>query len=241
MKGIISCAEARRIDLVDYLLALGYTQEKVKGNEYWYRSPLRVENNASFKVDKSRNIWYDHGLGRGGTLIDFGLLFHRCSLAALLKILNGAGNQSFPSHPPILLVQKQLTHGEKKLKVMRTEPVENRLLEGYILGRGISLKVARKYLEQIIYTNSGKEFLALGFKNNAGGYELRNERFKGSSSPKDSTLIQQGKNCDTLAVFEGMFSFLSYLELKENRTQLQKKNLATDAIFDEKESQNRIF
>jgi len=29
-----------------------------------------------------------------------------------------------------------------------------------------------------------KIFKAIGFKNNAGGYELRNEYFKGSSCPK---------------------------------------------------------
>ncbi|RYZ25137.1 MAG: DNA primase, partial [Chitinophagaceae bacterium] len=84
----INCAQARRIDLVDYLQHLGYTPQRVRGREYWYLSPLRVENNASFKVDRQRNIWYDHGLGWGGTMIDFGLHFHHCSLSELLVILN---------------------------------------------------------------------------------------------------------------------------------------------------------
>ena len=33
-----------------------------------------------------------------------------------------------------------------------------------------------------------KKHTAIGFQNSAGGYELRNEYFKGSSSPKDITL-----------------------------------------------------
>ena len=36
-----------------------------------------------------------------------------------------------------------------------------------------------------------KKHTAIGFKNNTGGYELRSENFKGSSSPKDVTLIER--------------------------------------------------
>ena len=37
--------------------------------------------------------------------------------------------------------------------------------------------------------NKEREFIAIGFKNNAGGYELRNEFFKLSSTPKYVTYI----------------------------------------------------
>jgi hypothetical protein len=45
-------------------------------------------------------------------------------------------------------------------------------------------------------------------KKDAGGYELRNETFKGSSSPKDITFIDNGAK--DMAVFEGFFNFLSH-------------------------------
>ena len=35
-----------------------------------------------------------------------------------------------------------------------------------------------------------KPHIALGFKNDSGGYELRNEFFKGSNSPKDVTTFK---------------------------------------------------
>ncbi len=58
-------------------------------------------------------------------------------------------------------------------------------------------------------------YKAVGFKNNAGGYELRNEYFKGSSSPKYiSYFNNQAKN---LAVFEGFFDFLSYQTILPNQ------------------------
>lgn len=58
----LSCAEARQFDLVDYLASLGYQPQKVKGADYWYLSPLREERTPSFKVNRGKNIWYDHGV-----------------------------------------------------------------------------------------------------------------------------------------------------------------------------------
>jgi hypothetical protein len=70
----------------------------------------------------------------------------------------------------------------------------------------------RKYCQEIRYQVGEKNYYALGFKNNSGGYELRNKYFKGGSSPKDITLIENGAK--NLAVFEGFFNFLSYLTLQ---------------------------
>lgn len=36
-------------------------------------SPLRRENTPSFKVNAAKNLWYDHGAGRGGTIIDLAM------------------------------------------------------------------------------------------------------------------------------------------------------------------------
>ena len=54
-------------------------------------------------------------------------------------------------------------------------------------------------------------------KNNAGGYELRNEKFKASSSPKDITLLKN--DAQNLTVFEGFFNFLSYLTIHQKQEQ----------------------
>jgi len=63
----------------------------------------------------------------------------------------------------------------------------------------------------------GKNYYAIGFKNNVGGYELRNEKFKASSSPKDISLIED--NTEKLTVFEGFFNFLSYLAIHHKQEQ----------------------
>jgi hypothetical protein len=48
--------QAREIDLVDSLIALGFQPQK-KGNDYWYLSPLREEKEASFKANIRLNVW----------------------------------------------------------------------------------------------------------------------------------------------------------------------------------------
>src|SRR3982751_5389630 len=82
-----SAQNARQIDLVDYLGSLSHHPQKIRGNDYWYLSPLRNEKTASFKVNRKLNLWYDHGLGKGGSLIDFGMLYFNCSLKGFLEHL----------------------------------------------------------------------------------------------------------------------------------------------------------
>src|SRR3954451_23781281 len=70
-----------------------------------------------------------------------------------------------------------------------------------------------------------KKHTAIGFKNNLGGYELRNKYFKRRSSPKDITLIENNHSIKC-SVFEGFFSFLSFqmLAQKDKKNSCQPPN-----------------
>ena len=57
---------AKQIRIADYLHSLGYSPVKQQGINLWYKSPLREETEASFKVNTERNQWYDFALGKGG-------------------------------------------------------------------------------------------------------------------------------------------------------------------------------
>ena len=52
--------EAKQIRIADYLQSLGYTPVKQQGSSLWYKSPLREEKDASFKVNTDRNLWFDY-------------------------------------------------------------------------------------------------------------------------------------------------------------------------------------
>ena len=84
----MNCAEANQKDMVEYLQSLGYQPKKINNNDYWYLSPLRTEKEASFKINRSKNTWYDHGIGKGGRLVDFGTLYFNCSVTDLLHRLS---------------------------------------------------------------------------------------------------------------------------------------------------------
>ncbi len=60
---------AKQIRIADYLYSLGYSPVKQQGINLWYKSPLREETEASFKVNTERNQWYDFALGKGGNII----------------------------------------------------------------------------------------------------------------------------------------------------------------------------
>src|SRR5690606_10647385 len=60
-----------------------------------------------------------------------------------------------------------------------------------------------------------KTYYGIGFKNDSGGYEIRNPYFKASSSPKDITTIR--KNSKEAFVFEGFMDFLSFKAIYKNQ------------------------
>jgi hypothetical protein len=223
----MNCKTANGLDLVDWLEKLGYTPQNIRGNDYWYISPLRDEKTASFKVNRRKNIWYDHGLGKGGTLVDFGKLYYRCSVKQLLARLSDTNALNVSFHPPALSFageKKDPTINENgKIKIISDKEVTHKALKDYLQSRQIPMIIARKYCREICFELYGKKHLAIGFKNPGGGYELRNRYFKGSSAPKEPRLIQQQDSAKSVAVFEGFFSFLSYETLKHIRN---KNNLS---------------
>ena len=79
----MKCEEGNKLDLVEYLFSLGFTPTKISGNNYWYISPLRHEKEASFKIDRHKNAWYDHGAGKGGTVVDFVMQYFNCDLSLI--------------------------------------------------------------------------------------------------------------------------------------------------------------
>jgi hypothetical protein len=204
----LSCEQAKQIDIVDYLASLGYNPSKIKRDDYWYLSPLREERTASFKINRKENIWYDHGLGQGGNLVDFGVLYHNCSVKDFLEKLDG--NLSY--HQPII---KDHPVEDSPIKILAERDLISLSLLRYIKQRRIAEEVSKKYCREVIFSLHNKNYLAIGFRNNEGGYELRNEWFKGSSSPKAITIFDN--SVKELTVFEGFFNFLSYQSIQQNQ------------------------
>ena len=65
---------------------------------------------------------------------------------------------------------------------------------------------------EVHYAVGERRFFAIGFRNDAGGWELRSPQFKGSSAPKTITTFD--RHGDTALLFEGFFDLLSHLTLQ---------------------------
>jgi hypothetical protein len=203
--------------MVDYLDRLGYKPSKVNNNDYWYLSPLRDERTPSFKVNRAKNVWFDHAIGKGGTLVDFGKLYYRCTVKDLLSKLEKEKGINVSFHPPdnsIAGEKKKLFTQAGRIFIISTAEINNPTLQNYLSSRQIPLEIAKQFCQEVSFELYGKKHLAIGFQNPGGGYELRNYYFKGSSTPKEPCLVQQNDS-NGLTVFEGFFSFLSFQTLQQ--------------------------
>lgn len=224
----MTLAEAKQIDFVNYLDFLGHKPQSVSGHNYLYRSPLpgRDDKDPSFTVDRKRNLWYDHGLCRGGSIIDFGMEYYGCTIPELLEILQ----TSFSFHrvsspaPQQSTAKRQVSapttppsssNERKKIRIVSAGPITSPALIHYLGQRKIPIELAQVYCQEVRYELASKQYYAIGFANNGGGYELRNPYFKGGSSPKGITFFDNGAR--EVAVFEGFFDFLSLLVLYQNQ------------------------
>lgn len=211
--------QAKRIPLKDLLARLGHQPLHEKSGEFWYLSPFRVETDASFKINPTRNIWFDFGAGEGGTVIDFALKYFKTSsvAAALERLadLDLAGRPEIPIPPvqPASTLPLFTEAPAPAITVTNVQKLSNRALMGYLYGRGIPYKTAMPYVQEIHYTHQGKPYFALAFANDSGGYELRNPYFKGTHGSKDITSLgaKEGENSQEVTIFEGFIDYLSAL------------------------------
>ena len=206
----VSLQQAKEMDMVDYLSKLGNKPAKIRNNDYWYLSPLRDEKTPSFKANRKLNRWYDHGLGKGGNLIDFAILHQNCTIGEFLQKLNG----DFSFHQPIFHQPNELITG-KKLNILHDFSISSFALLRYLEQRRIPINVADQFCREIRYELNDKIYYGIGFKNDSGGYEIRNPYFKTSSSPKDITTIKN--KAKEAVVFEGFFDFLSFIAIHKNQ------------------------
>ena len=200
----LSVSEAKEIDIVHFLADLGYEPSKIRNNDHWYFSPLRDEKTPSFKVNRKLNRWYDHGLGKGGNLVDFAILYHGCTVSELLQNLSGNLSLQKPS------IQQSITRPEpeNQIKILGDFILSSTALLRYLQQRRIPIDIADRYCREVRYELNGKVYYGIGFKNDLGGFEIRNPYFKASSSPKGITTIDN--SAGEVIVFEGFTDFLSF-------------------------------
>ncbi len=215
----MNISQARLINLVAFLEQEGYKPCKQKGPVYWFCSPLRNEKTSSFKVDSNRNEWYDFGIGKGGDILDLVKgLYDVNTTSEALKVLAPKSSSFINS---IYRKNNSISARQESslMKNVTFYSLQHQALLSYLMRRRINLATARVYCSEVNYEVRGKHYFGIGFRNRIGGYEIRNQYYKGCFGHKDITIIKQKNDevQDHVAIFEGFMDFLSYLMFLESK------------------------
>jgi hypothetical protein len=203
------------ISIVDLLTNLGYDPPKPTGKERIYLSMLRdSDTTPSFSVNEKTGTWYDHGEGKGGNIIDFGLKYWPdFTFPEVLEKIVAVSQALMPSqHRQFHRTAKndeEPNYGILEIK----ELGHNITLLNYLESRHI-MAVANGRLKEIYYYIEDENkirtnFFAAGWLNETNSWEVRNQNFKGCFGHKGISFLPNSEK--RLAVFEGYFNYLSWL------------------------------
>lgn len=193
--------QAKSVRIEEFLHSLNISPERKYGNNYWYKAPYREDNHPSFKVNTAKNTWFDVSVGSGGDIIRLAQVMYSTDIPGALEAIAKVD-------PIPLNLSNFNKQNESVITIRKVQMLQRRALINYVMERGIPLNIALKYLQEAYYqVGKSKQFFALAFKNDIGGYELRNKYFKGGSSPKGISTFSRGYK--EVAIFEGFFDFLT--------------------------------
>lgn len=213
----MNIAQAKSIPLAEFLTRLGCPAGQAAGSQEKHLSPLRDEKTPSFFVHTDKNIWYDHGEGRGGTIIDLAIALlekqgrsasRREALAFIAEVMGDT---------PVPMVRPQRERSasreaEGRWIFREAGPIQHAALIHYLKDRGIPMHTARGYLKEVTARHSltGHTVFALGMQNEDEGWALRNAFLKACIAPNTGSFIRgSAPKPEAIHVFEGSFDFLS--------------------------------
>lgn len=212
---MITYNEANQISIKAYLANKGIHPVKDHGYYGMYHSPLREDNNASLKVDYNKNLWYDFGNNDGGTMIDFVMRIHNCSLKEAMQELNRYNNTTVQQQSDSFSFHGNTSNNNNPaIAIQKVLPIIHKALIDYLSERKINIDIAKQHCSEIHYSVNNKPYFAIGFQHDSKGWILRSEPFKGCTSMDIKTYRNNDKLKDTCLVFEGFMDYLSYLTLK---------------------------
>lgn len=212
----------RHITIPDFMSKIGAIPTDSKGKFLHYKSPLREDNNPSFWVNTETGTCGDFAVGNIGDVINLAAAYwhtDNCTAKQNLEDMFRLGYffsakpKSYPTN------EHQPQTAQNKITIKHLQPLQNRALVQYVVQeRCISYITAKLYLQEAYYKiNDGtKQFFAAAFKNDSGGYALRNSIFKNCCAPNDITTLPYGS--DTVLIFEGFMDFLACVDYWKHKT-----------------------
>jgi DNA primase len=199
----MNCSEAKNISIKAVLESFSLFPSKENSRTAFYFALDREEKTPSLSVDFVKNTAFDFGTGKKYDVILIVQTMKRCSVSDALKYLEQF-NFSF---------QKQnlkLENIPKGYEIIDVKEIQHPALLDYLKSRNV--EDLKKWVEEIHYRMNDKNYFGIGFKNDSGGYEIRNAYSKICLGKKDITSIKNDSK--DVRVFEGFFDFLSFKKVE---------------------------
>ena len=169
----MNCKQFNTIKLEEVLQNLGHLPTKQNEKEAWYLNPFAKENHASFKINKNLNCWYLYSEGIGGNNTDFMIKYLKASVK---EVLEWVEKQNFSSFQQQSFQNQNLENLHKNYEILEIKNVQHSALLEYLNERKVANQA--KFIQEIHYRINGKNYFGIGFKNDSGGYEIRNKYAK---------------------------------------------------------------
>lgn len=211
--------QAKTIPLALILENIGCKPTRVRTKESTYSSPLRNERTPSFHVNHAKNVWFDHGIAKGGTPVEFACAYleSQGEASTISDVLRWLSNMSGLASTIRTIPVQDHSKEDRNLELKRTQALQHPALVKYLENRGIPLKFAAPYVVEVYVRNreSKKNFFALGCANEEEGYEIRNPFFKGCVGTKAISFIRGSKpKPEGIHIFEGFLDYVSAITFK---------------------------
>lgn len=208
----MNCHELKqRIEIRTVMESFNLQPIRSNGRTGFYLALDREEKVPSLLIDYVKNTAFDFGTGKNYDIISIVQVIKKCSVSEALLYLK---KLNFSDSNENLNCE---TSPVKSYEITKISEVFHPALMQYLKSRRVEEQ--KHLVKEIHYQIKGKLYFGIGFKNNSGGFEIRNSFSKICLGKKDITLVKD-KNSKTkeICVFEGFFDYLTYRNIhKEDK------------------------
>lgn len=203
----MNCKQANEnIPIKDVLSSFGLSPSKENSRRAFYSAFDRNERTPSLYVNYLKNTAYDYGTGKKYDVVSLVQEIRLCSVSDALDYLKTFDFSSSEAKEQ----KNRATNPKPNYRILETREIANPTLTDYLKKR--KLESQKSELVEVHYELDGRRYFGLGFKNDSGGYEIRNPQIKICLEKKDITSIRNG--CDAIRIFEGFSDYLSFRVLE---------------------------
>ena len=203
----MNCKQANtQISIRNVLESFSLFPSKGNSKTELYFAFDRQEKTTSLLVNLIKNTAFDFGTGKKYDIVSLVQGIKLCSVSEALEYLS---QFDFSFNEQIC----NITKDESRYEILSISEVKHNALIQYLKERRIENNI--HLLKEIHYKISDKKYFGIGFKNDTGGYEIRNKYSKICIGRKDITTIKNNSN--KLRIFEGFMDYLSFIQMKKQQ------------------------